>query len=359
MPLSRRTFVAAAIGATACSRGDARLQRSAQYLWGQQAEDGGWHSKSYGLLRSGQSLTPFVLDALLDVPASVMPAPTGAVDNAVKFIKRNINSAGLLGLNDSTADYPNYATGLAVRALCRAKASGWDAMLAALRLQQFTEQNGWHRDDAPYGAWGMGGDRRTPPDAGHVDLAMTRYVLEGFAAAGVRPPDDALAKALVYIGRCQNPDGGFFFSTVEADINKAGEDTNLDTSTTRKGGGNARFRSYGSTTADGVLALRAAGVPNDDPRLIKGLKWLREHHKYNSVPGFEGTARATWATGLRYYYAGAISSAIPELAMLLPEQRADGSWANQNNIVKEDDPLIATAFAVRCLCRGSASMGSG
>jgi Prenyltransferase and squalene oxidase repeat len=359
MPLSRRTFLLASAGAVACSHGDPRLQRAAQYLWSKQDKDGGWHSEVYGLLRSGQSLTPFVLDALLDVPVSVEAAPAGAVDRAVAFIQRSVNRDGLVGITESGLDYPNYATGLAVRALCRVKTSGWEAMLAALRLQQFTEQNGWHRDDPPYGAWGMGGQIRTPSDAGHVDLAMTRYVLEGISAAGVRPPDEALAKALVYIERCQNPDGGFFFSTVEADINKAGEDSSRDSNTTRKGGGSGCFRSYGSTTADGILALRAAGVPNDDPRLIKGIKWLREHHKYNSVPGFEDTARATWATGLRYYYAGAISSAIPELAVLLPEQRPDGSWANQNNIVKEDDPLIATAFAVRCLCRGSASMGSG
>jgi hypothetical protein len=348
---SRRHFLLAAVGAAACSQADARLQRAARYLWSQQSEDGGWHSATYGLLRSGQSLTPFVVDALLDVPPSVLAAPAGAVDRAIAFIRRNINSDGLLGLSDSTADYPNYATGLAVRALCRAKASGWESMLASLikglRLQQFTEQNGWHRDDPPYGAWGMGGARRTPPDAGHVDLAMTRYVLEGLAAAGARPPDAALAKAIVYLERCQNPDGGFFFSTVERDINKAGES---DSGT---------FRSYGSTTADGVLALRAAGVASDDPRLLKGLKWLRDHHKYNSVPGFEGTARETWASGLRFYYAGAVSSAMPDLAVLLPPQRADGSWANSNNIVKEDDPLIATAFAVRSLCHRGATMGSG
>jgi hypothetical protein len=30
-------------------------------------------------------------------------------------------------------------------------------------------------------------------------------------------------------------------------------------------------------------------------------------------------------------------------------QRADGSWANPENLVKEDDPLIATAFAIRTL----------
>jgi hypothetical protein len=34
---------------------------------------------------------------------------------------------------------------------------------------------------------------------------------------------------------------------------------------------------------------------------------------------------------------------------LTQTQRADGSWANQENLVKEDDPLIATAFAIRAL----------
>ncbi len=360
--ISRRSFLAAALAAAGCSRSDSRLPKAAQYLWAQQAQDGGWHSRTYGLLRSGQSLTPFVLDALLDVPESVVARPAGAVDRAIAFIKRNINVDGLLGLMDSTAvDYPNYATGLAVRALARAKAGGTDsvltALIAGLRAQQFTGQNGWHRDDPPYGAWGMGGQRRTPPDAGHVDLAMTRYVLEGLAAAGARPPDAALADALVYLDRCQNPDGGFFFSTVEADINKAGEapaQRHEQAVRGKAGEEGGKFRSYGSTTADGVLALRAAGVAADDPRIVRAKKWLRDHHRFDRVPGFEGTVRETWAEGLRFYYAGAISSAMPQLSVLLPPQRADGSWANSNNIVKEDDPLIATAFAVRAIASGAA-----
>ena len=95
--------------------------------------------------------------------------------------------------------------------------------IACLRAQQFTEENGWTRDDPAYGAWGMGGERRRPPEAGHVDLAMTRYVIEGLAAAGISASDPAIEKALVYLERCQNPDGGFFFSTVNLDTNKAGE----------------------------------------------------------------------------------------------------------------------------------------
>ena len=335
MDATRRSFLLAALTAAACSRreGAPGLKKAAQFLWTQQAEDGGWHSHRYGLLRSGQSLTPFVLDALLDVPESILPRPVDAVDRAIAFVKRNINADGCLGLMDSIGpDYPNYATGLAVRAIVRARRPAWERdialLIACLRAQQFTEENGWQREDRAYGAWGMGGERRRPPDTGHVDLAMTRYVLEGLAAAGIRAPDSVL----VYLERCQNPDGGFFFSTVNLDTNKAGEES-------------GRYLSYGTTTADGILALRAAGVAADDPRLKRAEKWLKDRHRPDGAPGFVAPYER-WTTGLRFYYAAAVTRAMPGLPVLLPPQHADGSWVNSNNLVKEDDPFIATPFGV-------------
>ena len=162
---------------------------------------------------------------------------------------------------------------------------------------------------------------------------MTRYVLEGLAAGGVRPDDPAMQRALVYLEHCQNPDGGFFFSTVNIDTNKAGEE-------------NGRFRNYGTTTADGLLALRAAGVPADDPRVRRAGIWLKDHHQPDRAPGFDVAPYQAWGQGLRFYYAAAVTRAM-HLPVLLPPQRSDGSWGNSNNLVKEDDPLIATGFAVR------------
>ena len=57
-----------------------------------------------------------------------------------------------------------------------------------------------------------------------------------------------------------------------------------------------------------------------------------------------------WSHGLRFYYAAAVTSGCPSSTPLLPPQRADGSFRNPVNLVKEDDPLIATAFALRVLC---------
>src|SRR6476661_5390858 len=172
--------------------------RAAAYLWSRQAGDGGWHSQTYGLLRSGQSLTPFVLGALLEVPGDLYPLPDVKVDRAIAFIRSRTKSNGALGLDDEAGipDYPNYATALAVSAVAKARRPGWEArikpMLAYLRAQQFTQQNGWNREHPSYGGWGMGGERRTPPDTGHVDLSMTRHVIEALQAAGAPASDPAM-----------------------------------------------------------------------------------------------------------------------------------------------------------------------
>ena len=54
---------------------------------------------------------------------------------------------------------------------------------------------------------------------------------------------------------------------------------------------------------------------------------------------------------MRFYYAHAISRVLPDLPIELPPQAGDGSFRNPNNLVKEDDPLIATAFALYALAR--------
>ena len=332
------------------------LGRAAAFLWKQQAEDGGWHSRTYGLLRSGQSLTPFVLGALLLVDD--YPAAPAKVDEALAFIRNQTGKDGALGMSDPTIpDYPNYSTALAVSAIVAAHRPGWEAvvapMIAYLRTQQFTEQNGWRVKDPAYGAWGMGGGRRTPPDTGHVDLSMSRYVIEAFRAAGIATSDPALQSALVFVERCQNYDskrpdnldGGFFFSTTEFDTNKAGHD-------------GKHYRSYGTTTADGILALMATGVSLTDPRVAAASRWLAAHHDGIRTPGFIGEAYQRWIQGLAFYYAAASDAAFRALQKgaapgvaddLLKLQKADGSWANSENLVKEDDPLIATGFAVRAL----------
>ncbi len=326
--MTRRGFLSLA----AIAEPRTALARGADYLWRQQGKDGGWHSRTYGLLRSGQSLTPFALNALLRLPN----APQAGVGRAVRFILANTNRHGAVGMSEpDIPDFPNYSTALSVCALRRAGWEGWRPMVEYLRGQQFAQRNGWKPADAAFGAWGMGGEVRTPPDTGHVDLSMTRHVLEALRAGGVAVSDPAIQAARIYVERCQNPDGGFFFSTTEADTNKAGELGKL-------------YRSYGTTTADGVLALVAAGYSRGDRRVVAATRWLREHHRGMAVAGFVGPAYDRWPEGLAFYYAAAVRAAVgvDVTGELERRQRADGSWSNAENLVKEDDPLIATPFAI-------------
>ena len=123
----------------------------------------------------------------------------------------------------------------------------------------------------------------------------------------------------------------------------------------KAGGSDGEFASYGSTTADGVLALRAAGLPESDTRIVRAIQWLERHHRPDRVPGFPDSEprQTSWSTGLRFYYAAAIARALPHLPIALPDQAADGSFRNANKRVKEDDPLIATTFAIHALLAGA------
>ena len=46
------------------------LQKARKFLLSKQLADGSWRSETYGLLKSGQSLTPFVLFALSETQKS-------------------------------------------------------------------------------------------------------------------------------------------------------------------------------------------------------------------------------------------------------------------------------------------------
>ena len=151
-------------------------------------------------------------------------------------------------------------------------------------------------------------------------------------AAGVPVSDPSFGCARVFIERCQNfdpewpanADGGFFLSTTEFDTNKAGHD-------------GMQFRSYGTTTSDGILALLAIGRPTEDERVVAARQWLARHHRDLQVPGFVGQAYQRCPRGLAFYYAAASALAFHQLIWnpwnevpenLYKTQQANGSWAN-------------------------------
>lgn len=359
--LSRRAalrglLVLAAWPVTGCSsaavdrgrvrRARAGLRRGVDHLLGLRDERGLFGSATYGLLKSGQSLTPFVVDALLFLPDALRP--DAAIRRALLALP-SLQREGALGLADLAPDYPTYATGLAVGSWARTKtaAEARDAAMAWLLGQQLSAERGW-ADHPGQGAWAMGAARPpSPPNAGHVDLSMTRRVLEGLAAAGLGPEHVPMQEARAFVERCQAPGGGFVYSPVERALNKGGCDGTV-------------CAGYGSATTDGLLAALAVGARPEEPLITTNLAWLQRIHRVDANPGIaagplQGFARAmvgSYRAGSAAVFARLGGPSGWREAMIdavLSDQRPDGSWQNPELLQKEDDPIVASAFAIAAL----------
>ncbi|MEP7218063.1 MAG: prenyltransferase/squalene oxidase repeat-containing protein [Bacteroidota bacterium] len=358
-----------------------RLQRACAYLWKEQSPDGSWKSAHYAVMRSGQTLTPFILNTLLDIPERIVPRPDGAVDKALDFIKANTDNRGVLGLRDSLIlEYPNYSTAYALRCLLKANRPQdkplIEKMVKYLASEQYNESRGFDSLSPAYGGWGFGALRLPPGDPGHMDLSHTRRCLEAMRESGygdqslynrarifllmvqrhpldMRPQPGALPGAR----KANGYDGGFYFSPVVPDANKGKVDSS----------NGAEFRSYATATCDGVLSLLAAGVPANDERVMAARRWLELHPRLELPEGIPEGDPAAWDVAMHYYHLSVRSEVYARLGwpgdwrtkiigILSREQLEDGRFENQEGVLmKEDDPLLATAHATIALNRATAN----
>jgi hypothetical protein len=356
------------------------LARACDFLWKKQADDGGWHSETYGLLKTGQALTPFVLHALLEVPESIYARPPQGVERALDFIRSQANAEGALGFADpEISEYPNYATAYALRCLLKASDGGDAELIRRMRdyliAEQFNEDRGFSLDMPAYGGWGFGGEQ-PPGKTGHMDLAHTRRILEAIAEAGADPAIfERAERFLAYVQRDPADDrpqpgqpaeasekskstfdGGFYFSPIVLAANKAQQET------TPAGD---YYRSYATTTCDGALALLAAGAPRDDDRTQAALAWLKRNADLHTPAGIPPDHPEPWGEALFHYHLAARAEVYalvgwPQgdrrrlVEILAEHQREDGSFQNEmSTLQKEDDPLLATTMAVIALSRAS------
>jgi squalene-hopene/tetraprenyl-beta-curcumene cyclase len=205
------------------------------------------------------------------------------------------------------------------------------------------------------------------------NLSATSYAVAALRAVGGAPQDPAFASALVFVERCQNvaaaladadpefDDGGFFFVLEDAERTKAG-------SAGRDRHGRVRFSSYGSATADGLRALLACGLPADHPRVVAARSWLERNFSAEVHAGRFPEDRRVFRDSCFYYYAWSVAAALEAVgvdtvptaagpvdwrrslaAALIALQAADGGWVNPSGAVREDEPLVATSFAVAAL----------
>jgi hypothetical protein len=354
--------------------------RGKVWLADHRGRDGVWRSDVYSAFRDGPSLTPLVLLALEEMGDPGRPDPI--IADGCDYLTKMVQPDGTIDGGKDGINYPVYTAALAVRVLSGSAkyTKARDAWLAELRRRQLDETNGWSTDDPQYGGWGYCHPLPRKPKPGEFvppllesNLSATVFALDALNAAGVPTSDRAYQKALRFIVRCQNlsadgkvadahfDDGGFFFIESDAARNKPGP-------LGQDKAGRERFRSYGSTTADGYRALRRCGLAADHPRVVAALDWLQKQFDGKSHPGDYPPERAGDKDAVYFYYAWSLSQSLGDVppadtkrwaaalsAELVQRQRTDNCWINVCRAVREDDPILATALAVMTLARCQAS----
>jgi len=349
---------------------DEGIARTFKALLAKQTAGGGWHSETYGPLKPGAATTAFVLEALSRLPEDERKAHTAAFAKAMKFLHEATDQDGAIGMKGEWPEYPTYATALAITTWARLKPEGWEKTIKPwvqwLKSAQHSEDNGCKLEDPAYGGWNpLGRYREGRPR--HAELSATRYALQALQAAGGDRQN--IHEACRYVLRCHNldlsvpmtpvGDAGFSFTTTSDELNKAGQ---FEKAGKKKG------RSYGSATADGVICLEILNLKDEGITLHHALDWLWKHAKLDRVYGIpeNDPQRKNWDKAMLFYYRAALAEVYekaPQKAerhwvrnlahITLTAQRDDGLFANDIPLMKEDDPLVATPFALRTLlfCR--------
>lgn len=340
----------------------AAVRRSLRCLADRQEADGSWQNQP--------AITALVITGMLRSGREEFGAESEPVRKGLEYIRGFAQPDG--GIYDEF--YASYSTSLCVMALLEVDRKQDQEIIQAARRYLLDAQADESEDIQPgeeqYGGWGY---EKHPSGEGmhRADMSNTHFAVSALHALeeawreetlrgeGEKPPEGefprgpcraetklAYRKAIRYLERCQNDDGGFKYRPGES---KAGRSAT---------GG---LRSYGSMTYAGLKSMLYARLEPDDPRVRAAYQWATNHWTLEENPGMG-------QQGLYYYY-HAMARALDvygrevvvdaggeahrwrkELAgRLLEIQRADGSWVNQSGRWMEAIPDLVSAYSVLAL----------
>jgi prenyltransferase beta subunit len=276
----------------------AAADRGLEYLAGQQQPDG-----SFGIDRYGKHVGITSLAAIAFMGHGDLPGRgkySAQVERALDFVLSHQQASGLIAADSSHG--PMYGHGFATLFLAEVYGQNNDdrcreALFKAVRLiiGCQSSEGGWRYQPVPVEA----------------DLSVTICQVMALRAArnaGIKVPKETIDKAVEYVRKCQNPDGGFRYMM---------------------NSGNSAF----PRSAAGVATLYYAGIYQDNA-IDKGLAYLMSQgpsgaqNMQNTPHYFYGhyyAVQTMFMAGGRYW-----NSWFPAIrAELIAKQEADGGWEGQ------------------------------
>jgi len=338
-------------------RARASLARGLDFLSAQQQTNGVWSNAQFPALSAlplwAMSMAKRAQDAVAIDRAAAHVAGCAQPDGGIYVVVPG-RRGGALG---------TYNTAICMTALHALGRPGYVRLIQQAR--GYVAETQLLGDDEYRGGFGYEKNSGQP----YADLNNTAWALSAMRVtqdveesrpAGEARVDVDWNAALAFVGKMQldtntanaEDAGGFMYKP--EDPNKAGVATNA--------AGRPYLRSFGSITYSGLLSLIYAQVARDDPRVVSAVDYARRHWTVDENPGMG-------QQGLYYYYtimARSLATTglaeLPALAggqpvrwrdelleRLLSLQQADGSWANANNRFWENDPVLATSYALLAL----------
>ncbi len=330
----------------------ASVNKGLAWLKTQQKPSGAWSDEGM------PALTALPLWALA---ASGEKAYAPESDKAVAFLLSKQQPDGGIYVpvpNRKGGGLGNYNTSIGVMAL---QASGKPAAVPAILKARSYIASSQHLGEDSH-AGGFGYDKDT--QRAYADLNNTHYSLdamrrtqsvEDLRPAGEKKADVNWDAALKYVEQMQNKEGetagGFAYNTEDP---KGGATTNSS--------GRVMLRAYGSMTYAGLLSMVHAHLEKNDPRVRSAVDygsrfWTLEENPGQGQQGlyfyFNVMARALSAAGLdalpKHGTAEEIRWREEVVRKIASLQKPDGSWANANNRWWENDPVLATSYALLAL----------